>query len=79
VVAGAAEMTYRQFFIYNVVGGILWVTSMTLTGFFLGKAVPNLEDHLHIVVAVVIFLSLLPAIIAWLRAKMAKKAVAPAA
>jgi membrane-associated protein len=53
---------------------------MTLTGYFLGRAVPNLEEHLHILVAVVIFLSLLPALIAWLRARMAaKKAAAPAA
>ncbi len=79
VVAGAAEMTYRQFAIFNVIGAILWVTSMTLTGYFLGMAVPNLEDHLHIVVAIVIFLSLLPAIIAWLRAKLASRKAAPAA
>ena len=53
---------------------------MTLIGYFLGKAVPNIDDHLHMVVAVVIFLSLLPAIIAWLRERMkAKKAAAPAA
>ena len=70
VVAGAAEMTYRRFALYNVVGGIGWVLSMTLTGYFLGRAVPDLEQHIHIVVAVVIFLSLLPAIIAWLRARM---------
>ncbi len=70
VVAGAAEMTYRRFAIYNVAGGIGWVVSMTLTGYFLGLAVPDLEKHIHIVVAVVIFLSLLPALIAWLRAKM---------
>jgi len=43
---------------------------MTLTGYFLGRAVPDLEKHIHIVVAVVIFLSLLPALVAWLRAKM---------
>jgi membrane-associated protein len=67
VVAGAAEMTYRQFAIYNVVGGIGWVTSMTLTGYFLGRAVPDLDKHLHLVVATVIFLSLLPALVAWLR------------
>jgi membrane-associated protein len=79
VVAGAAEMTYRQFALYNVVGAVLWVMSMTLTGYFLGKAVPNVEKHLHVLVAGVIFLSLLPAIIAWLRARMAKKAAAPAA
>jgi membrane-associated protein len=67
VVAGAAEMTYRRFAIYNVAGGIGWVTSMTLTGYFLGRAVPDLDKHLHLVVATVIFLSLLPAIVAWLR------------
>ena len=67
VVAGAAEMTYRRFAIYNVAGGIGWVTSMTLTGYFLGRAVPDLDQHLHLVVATVIFLSLLPGIVAWLR------------
>jgi membrane-associated protein len=69
VVAGAAEMTYRSFATYNILGGIGWVLSMTLTGYFLGRAIPNLEERLHIVVAIVIVLSLLPAIIAWLRAK----------
>ncbi len=77
VVAGAAEMTYRKFAVFNIVGGILWVMSMTLTGYFLGLAVPDLEKHIHIVVAVVIFLSLLPALIAWGKAKLdARKASA---
>ena len=70
VVAGVAEMGYRNFALYNVVGGILWVTSMTLGGYFLGRAVPNIEQNIHYVVAIVIFLSLLPPGIAWLRAKM---------
>jgi membrane-associated protein len=69
VVAGAAEMTYRRFAVYNVVGGMGWVLSMTLTGYYLGRAMPDLEKNIHIVVAVVIFLSLLPGIIAWLRAR----------
>ncbi len=77
VVAGAAEMTYRRFAMFNIVGGVLWVTSMTLTGYFLGLAVPDLEKHIHIVVAVVIGLSLLPAVIAWGKAKLdARKAAA---
>jgi membrane-associated protein len=71
VVAGAARMTYRSFAIYNIAGGIGWVASMTLTGYFLGRAVPDLEQRIHLVVAVVIVLSLLPAIIAWLRARSA--------
>jgi membrane-associated protein len=70
VVAGAAEMTYRRFAAYNVVGGVAWVASMTLTGYYLARAVPDLEKHIHIVVAVVIFLSLLPGIVAWLRARL---------
>jgi membrane-associated protein len=75
VVAGAGTMSYPRFATYNVVGGIGWVASMTLTGYFLGKAVPDLDKHLHLVVAVVIFLSLLPAIIAYLKARFSKKQV----
>jgi membrane-associated protein len=67
VVAGAGSMTYKRFAAYNVVGGIAWVLSMTLTGYFLGRTIPNIEKNIHLVVAVVIFLSLLPGIIAYLR------------
>jgi membrane-associated protein len=70
VVAGAADMTYRRFALFNIVGGILWVTSMTLTGYFLGLAIPDIDKHLHLVVAAVIFLSLLPAIVAFVRARL---------
>ena len=73
VVAGAAEMTYRSFAVYNIIGGILWVLSMTLTGYFLGVMVPDIEKQIHKVVAVVIFLSLLPAGIAWLKSKMGQR------
>ena len=77
VVAGAATMGYTRFATYNVLGGIGWVASMTLTGYFLGRAVPDLDKHIHIVIAVVIFLSLLPGIIAylreWLRSRAAGK------
>ncbi len=70
VVAGAAGMTYRRFATFNVVGAICWIASMTLLGFFLGSRIPDIEKRIHLVVAVVIFLSLLPAIISILRAKL---------
>jgi len=70
VVAGAAEMTYRHFALYNIAGGIGWVASMTLTGYFLGRAIPDIDKHIHLVVAVVIFLSLLPGIISILRERI---------
>jgi membrane-associated protein len=67
VVAGAAEMTYRHFAAYNVIGGTGWVLSMTLTGYFLGRSIPNIEQNIHLVVAGVSALSLLPGFIAWMR------------
>jgi membrane-associated protein len=76
VVAGAAEMTYRHFALYNIAGGIAWVASMTLTGYFLGRAVPDIDKHIHIVVAVVIFLSLLPGLITIAREKMKARSAA---
>ena len=70
VVAGAAGMSYSRFITFNVVGGIIWITSMSLTGYYLGLIVPDIENRIHIVIAIVIFLSLLPAIVAYVRSKL---------
>lgn len=70
VVAGAAAMPYRRFATFNVLGAVLWINSMLFIGFFLVKLVPGLEKRIDLVVAIVIFLSLLPAITAWLKAKL---------
>ena len=67
VVAGVAAMGYRQFATYNVVGAILWVGGMTTAGYTLGKVVPNIEQRIHYVIAVVIAISLMPPAIAWLK------------
>lgn len=67
VVAGVGQMRYRAFLAYNVVGGVLWVWSMLFTGYFLGRWVPGIDQHIEKVILVVIFLSILPGIIAWLR------------
>ena len=71
VVAGVGQMGYRSFATYNVLGAILWVSSMTLAGYLLGNLVPNIEKRIHIVVAVVILISLLPPLFAWLRNRRA--------
>ena len=63
VVAGIGQMQYRKFIAYNVFGGIFWVLSTTLAGYFLGTMIPNIQEKIHVVIAIVIFVSLLPAII----------------
>ena len=69
VVAGVGQMEYRRFVGFNVVGGFLWVWSMCLLGYSLGHAIPDIDRHIHVVIAVVIFLSLLPGIIEFVRSR----------
>ena len=70
VVAGIGAMEYKRFICYNVVGGIGWVVSMVFGGYFLGQMIPNIHKHIDKVIVVVIFLSLLPAIIKIAREKL---------
>lgn len=85
IVAGAAEMTYRNFIIYNIFGGLFWITSMLLAGYFLGGLVEQfmrnvfgiegflLEDHIDKVVIVVVFLSIIPIIVEFIKARREKR------
>ena len=79
IVAGIGTMTYRNFAMYNITGGIAWVVSMTLAGYFLAQTVPDIDRHLHRLIAAVIFLSLLPGIIAWLKGRWDARRAARAA
>src|ERR687894_298129 len=79
IVAGAAQMSYRQFLAYNVIGGFAWVFSMILSGYFLGTVVERafgikLEDHIEWVVIIVVLLSLTPPLYEYLRSRREKKA-----
>ncbi len=67
VVAGLGRMPYRTFAVFNITGGVLWILSTTLLGYFLVRAIPNVEKYLHYVIAVVILLSILPPIIEYFR------------
>jgi membrane-associated protein len=78
VVAGMAQMQYRRYTVYNIIGGLAWIWSMLFTGYFLGRYIPGIGDRIELVILVVIFLSILPGIIGWWRARArssARKAV----
>ena len=63
IVAGAAEMPYSEFLTYNVIGGVLWVTVMSLIGFFVGAAVPNVDKYILPIIALIVLASLVPALL----------------
>src|SRR5687768_16674024 len=78
LVVGAAEMPYSKLLTFSVIGGLLWINSMVLAGYFLGGVIERalgirLEDHIEKVVIVVVFLSLLPPIIEFLKHRFGKK------
>jgi membrane-associated protein len=64
-VAGAARMNYFAFVSYNIAGGVLWVMSMTLTGYFVGSMIPNVAEYLQLIIVVVVLVSVAPSIILW--------------
>src|ERR1700730_4057486 len=68
-VAGAAMMPYGRYVAFDIVGGIVWVGTMILGGYSLGRSVPNIGQRIHYVIAAVIVLSVLPAIISLVRAR----------
>ena len=77
LVVGATEMPYRKFLPYSILGGLLWIFSMVLAGYFLGTVIENalgikLAEHIEKVVILVVFLSLLPPLIEYLKHKFGK-------
>lgn len=77
-VAGAAKMTYTRYLSYDIVGGVLWVWSTVLLGYFLGRTVPDIDRRIHFIIGLVILASLMPAIIQALKMRMKKTPAPPA-
>lgn len=74
-VAGIGQMSYWKFFRFNMIGALTWIPSMTLLGYFLGRSIPNIDRHIEKVIVIIVFLSLLPIIIKFIKHKLSKKKV----
>src|SRR5258708_26524865 len=68
-VAGAAKMSYPSYLAFDIFGGFFWVGAMILGGYSLGRSVPNIGARIHYVIAVVIVVSVLPAVISIYRSR----------
>ncbi|MDA4128232.1 MAG: VTT domain-containing protein [Thaumarchaeota archaeon] len=76
-VAGAARMKYPRFVAYNIAGGVLWVLTTTMLGYVLGRIIPQIGNYLLLVIAVVVVLSLIPAILEWRKMRSEARHKAP--
>ena len=72
-VAGVSSMNYKYFLSYNVIGAICWVASFITLGYLFGN-IPAVKDNFTFVIFGIIFLSILPAIITFIRERMKKRA-----
>lgn len=78
-VAGVLEMPARKFFLWNVIGGIVWTVGIILAGYFLGDAIgDSIDKYLLPGIAVIVLISLLPIFIEVFRERRAKKRGEPA-
>lgn len=73
VIVGVAEMSKRKFFIYNVIGAVLWGGGVTLLGYVLGDKVPWVRDNLDVIFILIVLVSVIPIGIEVLRGLIAKR------
>ncbi len=66
--AGVAEMDYKKFVIFDLLGGALWIGSLTIAGYLLGE-VEIIRKHIDLVCLGIIFISVLPIILAYIKSK----------
>lgn len=74
ILAGVGNMPYRTFVTFNVVGALLWAVGVTSLGFFLGETIPEIDRFLLPVIALIVILSILPAVIEILKARRRTRA-----
>lgn len=70
-VAGASRMNYRYFLVYNVIGAVIWVGLCTIAGYYFGN-IPVIKNNFSTVLLLIIFISILPGIIAVLKERFSK-------
>ena len=79
VISGVAGMKFTHFISFNILGAFLWIWSMLGIGYFLGNTIPGIDQHIEIVVIIVVFLSVLPGLISAYRARRADRQAASTA
>ncbi|MDO8926053.1 MAG: DedA family protein [Sideroxyarcus sp.] len=72
-VAGIGTMNYRLYVMYSIIGGVSWIGSLTLAGYFFGN-IPVIKDNLTLMILVIIFISFIPAILEFIKHRRRQRA-----
>lgn len=75
ILAGVGNMRYPVFFVYNLIGGALWALGLPLLGYYLGSTIPDIDRYLLPIIAVIVLISILPALLHLLRNKGRRQAL----
>lgn len=73
IMAGVVSIDFKKFVLYNVTGCIAWVVSMTLSGYFLGRMFPSLQENLEYIVIIIISVSMIPVVLTYLKERKRAK------
>lgn len=65
--AGVGKMNYKLFIKYNLIGAILWAGGVTMLGYYLGKAFPQIQDYFSLIIVLIVLVSVLPGVWHWYR------------
>ena len=71
--AGVADMSYRRFLSYNVIGAVLWIVSLVYAGYLFGN-IPWVKQNLTLIVIGIVIASLLPALFTFLHERRTRQA-----
>ena len=75
IFAGVVKVDFKKFSLYNFAGGIIWVATLTLCGYFLGRKHPEIKNYLQYVVLGLIIITTIPLIFAYFKGKLSKKEI----
>lgn len=70
IFAGVVRVEFKKFTLYNIIGSVLWVCTLTLAGYFLGRSYPQIEDYLQYVILAFLVVTTVPLIFAFLKKKL---------
>jgi membrane-associated protein len=76
IVAGAVKISFRSFMVYNVSGAFLWIFLMVNLGYWLGSSLPDVDRYVTPIVVTIVFLSVLPGILQYVRTKGVRHKIA---